>query len=89
MPPRTVLLADAAPSSSYRQPTSHPDVGAESTISELPLAHQRSQRDVPSGKGRDFAGIVAELGPSVSQFSVGNEVIGYTLNRPAMRRVSC
>src|SRR5260221_7427264 len=32
----------------------------------------------PSGEGTDFAGIVAELGPSVSQFAVGDEVIGYT-----------
>lgn len=32
----------------------------------------------PSGEGTDFAGIVAELGPGVSQFAVGDEVIGYT-----------
>jgi NADPH:quinone reductase-like Zn-dependent oxidoreductase len=32
----------------------------------------------PSGEGSDFAGIVAELGPGVSQFAVGDEVIGYT-----------
>jgi NADPH:quinone reductase-like Zn-dependent oxidoreductase len=32
----------------------------------------------PSGEGTDFAGIVAELGPGVSQFAVADEVIGYT-----------
>ncbi len=32
----------------------------------------------PSGEGSDFAGIVAELGPGVSQFAAGDEVIGYT-----------
>jgi NADPH:quinone reductase-like Zn-dependent oxidoreductase len=32
----------------------------------------------PSGEGTDFAGIVAELGPGVSHFAVGDEVIGYT-----------
>ena len=32
----------------------------------------------PSGEGTDFAGVVAELGPGVSQFAVGDEVIGYT-----------
>src|SRR5260221_1392551 len=32
----------------------------------------------PSGEGTDFAGIIAELGPGVSQFAVGDEVIGYT-----------
>jgi len=32
----------------------------------------------PSGEGSDFAGIVAALGPGVSRFAVGDEVIGYT-----------
>jgi len=32
----------------------------------------------PSGEGTDFAGIVAELGPDVAHFAVGDEVIGYT-----------
>src|ERR1700737_722264 len=32
----------------------------------------------PSGEGTHFAGIVAELGSGVSQFAVGDEVIGYT-----------
>jgi NADPH:quinone reductase-like Zn-dependent oxidoreductase len=32
----------------------------------------------PSGEGTDFAGIVAELGPGVAHFAVGDEVIGYT-----------
>ena len=32
----------------------------------------------PSGEGTDFAGIVVEPGPGVSQFAIGDEVIGYT-----------
>ncbi len=39
----------------------------------------------PSGEGTDFAGIVAELGPGVSQFAVGDEVIGYTAVFPHNR----
>ncbi len=35
----------------------------------------------PSGEGTDFAGVIAELGPNVVQFAVGDEVIGYTHNR--------
>src|SRR5258708_35266824 len=39
----------------------------------------------PSGEGTDFAGIVAELGPGVSHFAVGDEVIGYTAVFPQNR----
>src|SRR5712692_4622786 len=39
----------------------------------------------PSGEGTDFAGIVAELGPSVSHVAVGDEVIGYTAVFPQKR----
>ncbi len=39
----------------------------------------------PSGEGTDFAGIVAELGPDVSHFAVGDEVIGYTAVFPQHR----
>jgi NADPH:quinone reductase-like Zn-dependent oxidoreductase len=35
----------------------------------------------PSGEGSDLAGIVAETGPGVTSFSVGDEVIGWTDNR--------
>jgi NADPH:quinone reductase-like Zn-dependent oxidoreductase len=35
----------------------------------------------PSGQGSDLAGIVAETGPSVTSFSAGDEVIGWTDNR--------
>jgi NADPH:quinone reductase-like Zn-dependent oxidoreductase len=35
----------------------------------------------PSGQGSDLAGVVAETGPSVTGWSVGDEVIGYTDNR--------
>jgi NADPH:quinone reductase-like Zn-dependent oxidoreductase len=35
----------------------------------------------PSGEGSDFAGVVAKVGAGVSDFAVGDEVIGYTDNR--------
>ena len=35
----------------------------------------------PSGQGSDFAGVVAELGPGVSSFTVGDEVIGFSMRR--------
>src|SRR5215472_651706 len=35
----------------------------------------------PSGQGSDLAGIVAETGPGVAGFSIGDEVIGFTDNR--------
>ena len=35
----------------------------------------------PSGQGSDFAGVVAELGPGVNSFAVGDEVIGFSMRR--------
>src|ERR1700727_3926187 len=35
----------------------------------------------PSGEGSDLAGIVAEVGPGVTSFAAGDEVIGWTDNR--------
>jgi len=35
----------------------------------------------PSGQGSDFAGIIEAIGPGVSGFSKGDEVIGFTNNR--------
>ena len=35
----------------------------------------------PSGQGSDLAGVVAELGPGVSGFAVGDEVIGFSNRR--------
>src|ERR1700680_4011720 len=40
----------------------------------------------PSGEGTDFAGVVAELGPGVSQFAVGAGVMGYTAVFPQDRK---
>ena len=35
----------------------------------------------PSGQGSDLAGVVAELGPGVTRFTVGDEVIGFSMRR--------
>src|ERR1700759_5223154 len=35
----------------------------------------------PSGQGSDLAGVVAELGPGVDDFAVGDEVIGFSMRR--------
>ncbi len=45
------------------------------------LLHARWPATFPSGQGSDLAGIVAETGPGVTGFSVGDEVIGFTDNR--------
>jgi NADPH:quinone reductase-like Zn-dependent oxidoreductase len=45
------------------------------------LLRNRWPATFPSGQGSDLVGIVAETGPGVTDFSVGDEVIGYTDNR--------
>ena len=45
------------------------------------LLHARWPATFPSGQGSDLAGVVAETGPGVTGFAVGDEVIGYTDNR--------
>ena len=45
------------------------------------LLHSRWPSTFPSGEGSDLAGVVAETGPGVTSWSVGDEVIGYTDNR--------
>src|SRR4029077_20775207 len=35
----------------------------------------------PSGQGSDLAGVVAEFGSGVSNFAVGDEVIGFSMRR--------
>ncbi len=42
------------------------------------LFAQRWPSTFPSGEGSDFAGVVEELGPGVSTFRAGDEVIGFT-----------
>jgi len=43
--------------------------------------HDRWPARFPSGQGSDLAGIVEEVGPGVTNFAVGDEVIGFTDNR--------
>jgi NADPH:quinone reductase-like Zn-dependent oxidoreductase len=45
------------------------------------LMHSRFPSTFPSGEGSDLAGIVTETGPGVTQFTPGEEVIGFTNNR--------
>jgi len=45
------------------------------------LMHSRFPATFPSGQGSDMAGVVAQVGPEVSEFSVGDNVIGYTDER--------
>jgi NADPH:quinone reductase-like Zn-dependent oxidoreductase len=40
--------------------------------------HQRWPATFPSGEGSDFAGRVVEVGPSVTDFAVGDEVVGWS-----------
>jgi NADPH:quinone reductase-like Zn-dependent oxidoreductase len=42
---------------------------------------QRWPATFPSGQGSDLAGVVAETGPDVTGYAVGDEVIGYTDDR--------
>lgn len=37
--------------------------------------------DFPCGEGTDFAGVVTKIGDGVTKFELGDEVVGYTLNR--------
>jgi NADPH:quinone reductase-like Zn-dependent oxidoreductase len=43
--------------------------------------HHMFPATFPSGQGSDLAGIVAELGSGVSGFTVGDEVIGFSMRR--------
>jgi NADPH:quinone reductase-like Zn-dependent oxidoreductase len=52
----------------------------EAAIREGQLAATSPAR-FPSGQGSDLAGVVAELGPDVTMFAVGQEVLGFTDER--------
>jgi NADPH:quinone reductase-like Zn-dependent oxidoreductase len=43
--------------------------------------HDRWPATFPSGQGSDLAGVVAEVGPGVDGFEVGDEVLGFTEER--------
>ncbi len=45
------------------------------------LLHAHWPATFPSGEGSDFAGVIEELGEGDGDFSVGDEVIGFTDNR--------
>jgi NADPH:quinone reductase-like Zn-dependent oxidoreductase len=45
------------------------------------MMHDRWPADFPSGQGSDLAGVVAKLGPGVTGFAVGDEVLGFTNRR--------
>ncbi|MCV7311381.1 NADP-dependent oxidoreductase [Mycobacterium paraffinicum] len=43
--------------------------------------HEMFPATFPSGEGSDLAGVVTALGPGVTEFSVGDEVLGFSLRR--------
>lgn len=43
--------------------------------------HQMFPATFPSGEGSDLAGVVTAVGPDVTEFSVGDEVLGFSLRR--------
>ena len=45
------------------------------------LLHAMWPATFPSGEGSDLAGIVAEVGPDVTRFAVGDEVLGFVETR--------
>ncbi|MFJ9374808.1 NADP-dependent oxidoreductase [Streptomyces sp. NPDC101455] len=43
--------------------------------------HERFPATFPSGQGSDLAGVVTELGPGVTDFGLGDEVLGFSWQR--------
>lgn len=43
--------------------------------------HEMFPATFPSGQGSDLAGVVTALGPGVTEFAVGDEVLGFSLRR--------
>jgi NADPH:quinone reductase-like Zn-dependent oxidoreductase len=47
----------------------------------LGMVHDIWPATFPSGQGTDFAGVVTELGPGVTEFAIGDEVLGFSHSR--------
>jgi NADPH:quinone reductase len=45
------------------------------------LLHDRWPTTFPSGEGTDLAGVVSAIGAGVSEFAIGDEVLGWSWNR--------
>src|ERR1700743_2714639 len=43
--------------------------------------HEMFPATFPSGEGSDLAGVVTAVGPDVTEFSVGDEVLGFSFSR--------
>ncbi|MGV9799314.1 NADP-dependent oxidoreductase [Mycobacterium sp. NPDC003449] len=43
--------------------------------------HERWPATFPSGQGSDLAGVIVEVGPGVTGFEVGDEVLGFSMGR--------
>ena len=43
--------------------------------------HEMFPATFPSGEGSDLAGVVTAVGPDVTEFSVGDEVLGFSFRR--------
>lgn len=48
--------------------------------------HEIFPATFPSGQGSDLAGVVTAVGAGVTEFSVGDEVLGFSMRRSAMPR---
>jgi NADPH:quinone reductase-like Zn-dependent oxidoreductase len=51
------------------------------------LLHEMWPATFPSGEGSDLAGVVAEVGPGVTEFAVGDEVLGFVDTRSSHAQV--
>jgi NADPH:quinone reductase-like Zn-dependent oxidoreductase len=52
------------------------------------LLHERWPATFPSGEGTDLAGVVAEVGPGVTRFAVGDEVLGWVDTRSSQAQLA-
>lgn len=62
-------------------PNSRPVGSAGEAAIRVGALHERFPATFPSGEGSDLAGVVTAVGPGVTEFAVGDEVLGFSLRR--------